>query len=148
MFCLIVILDVEDYLDSIFNVIYLVVNSLTLVILSSSLLLYGHNMKKNLADSTAIMAASRPISISTASSFKVSQASEDHVNLRIKFKMLSRINKILVTVLVCYSLRVMALCFLIVSYAIAGAPMILTVWLVISWLIPSLPVSKLCIEFD
>lgn len=129
----------EDFAASPYNLFYIIVNSFTMLVMSSSLLLYGYNMKSNLAASSALL--SRPMSQSASNNSTSISLCEDKVNLKIKLKMLARINNILIIVLACYALRVLSLVFLSVEYLIGGAPMTLTAWLICSWLIPSVPVS-------
>lgn len=150
----------NDFVESLFNPIFIAVNSLTLLVMSLSLLLYGHHMKNNLTESTALL--SRDTSVSTLKDrdssgaitpvvamgppttlSKKKNVTDENINLKIKFKILARINKILSVVLVCYSLRVLCLGYLFVVFLTGSndESFGISLWLVFSWLIPSLPVS-------
>ena len=150
MFFIVVIPDVEDFERSAFIPIFLIVNTLTLVLLSLSLFLYGTYMKKNLSDSTRVMTRDTALSGTTV---PVS-LTDDDMRVNIKLKIWSRINNTLILLLTCYSFRVMALVFLFVEYFLNKNDnddateednenfIPITVWLTMSWLIPSVPVYE------
>lgn len=135
-------LDVGDFYESIYPLAFIAVNSLTLFIMSSSLLVYGRHIKNNLIDSTALLGKEANSSTTPTTVTKGKNVTEEHVTLKIKFKILARINKILIIVLVCYALRVISLGYLFVLVLTGNEGFTyLALWLLFSWLVPSLPVS-------
>lgn len=126
-----VILGVQDFQDSFFNALLIVVNSLTLLVMSFSLLVYGRHMKNNILESSFLL------SEETSSHTKAITKREVNSNLKLNLKILGRINRILAVSLVCYSARVLSLGFLFVMYVTGHESVMgLTVWLAVSWFVP------------
>ena len=156
LFC-VVIPDIEDFANSAFYLTFIIVNSLTLMLMSLTLYIYGTLMKNNLVDSADVLTRATATSGSTrltTGSAPITLTEEDHAVI-IKLKLLSRINKTLVVLLSCYSLRVLALIYLFVAYLLdieddSNSELFVpfTVWFLLSWLIPSVPVSLFAVLFE
>ena len=143
-----VIPRVDDFHDSIFNPLFIVVNSFTLLLMSLSLLMYGAHMKSNLIESTDLLMRDSLASRNTGPPVKsASNIAEEDIGLKIKLKILARINRTLAILLICYTFRVIALIYVVVTVE-SGVDydVSLTLWLFFSWMIPSVPVSRFQFE--
>ena len=135
--------DLDDFFESSYSTVFVAVNSLTLLLMSLSLLFYAFRMKKNVMKSTDLVVRDRAtLDVKNTTSALNKELGESFL---IKLKLLTRINRILAILLACYTLRVISLGYIFVLYLkgidTVHATRPLTTWLLVSWLIPAMPVS-------
>ncbi len=144
-----VVLGDKVFQKSPYNALFVVVNSVTLFLMSGGLLFYGRHIQSNLLESTSLLSN---LSFST---LRPSQSmalltrltdNNDSLNLKLKYKILSRINTTLLIVLVCYAVRIATRSLMLVFFFSQIFPdkvsFLEFMWLFFSWMIPSLPVCN------